>query len=227
MPPHDEETMHRVNVDGSVNLANALASAGQSRVRLISAGSAAEYLPAEERLTESSATGGSNAYGRTKATQSSALLQLAKDALDVVVARPFNLLGPGLSTNLVAGAACEQFHTVGRARGYIAPRGPIKSVRDFIDVRDVASAYWTLADRGESGEAYNVCTGEGMSIAAVIAMLEEEFGFRVATRPDYDATRIDADTVIGDNAKLLALGWRPEISVRRSLHDMVTAMGNA
>lgn len=223
MPPHSEGDMRRVNVGGSVNLARALASRRKTETRLISAGSAAEYLPGSHRLTESAPTGGTNAYGRTKSEQSAALVALTTDSLHVIIARPFNLVGPGLSTQLVAGALCEQFSTTGRREGFIAPKGSLTSTRDFIDVRDVVAAYSLLAEAGIPGEIYNVCSAVGTKIGTVIEMLRQEFDLDVDIRSSPDAAGAADDSYVGDNTKLSALGWRPATTLQQSLHDMVQA----
>lgn len=220
MPPHTEADMRRVNVQGSINLVRALSHHG-ARTRLISAGSAAEYLPDNQPLTETSPIGGNSPYGRTKCEQSAALLAAQVKRLEVIIARPFNLLGPGLSSQLVAGALCEQFATTGRQEGYITPRGSLKAVRDFIDVRDVVAAYWLLADKGNKGEIYNVCSAAGTPIATVVDLLQMAFGKAVEIRQNTEAANARDDVFVGDNRKLAVLGWRPIISVEQSLRDMV------
>jgi len=224
MPPRSEAEMRRVNVEGSVALGAALIEAGVEGVRVVSAGSAAEYRGGGAgAISEQSPIGSDSPYGRTKSEQSERLLQLAAESgLSVLIARPFNLLGPGLSAHLVAGALCQQFMTNGQ-RGYIRPKGPTESVRDFIDVRDVVSAYWDLAQKGESGEVYNVCTGIGTPVARIVEILEEAFGMTVEVRPDYDPELVRPSASIGDNGKLVALGWQPRISLEESVRSLVRA----
>lgn len=219
MPPASEDAMRRVNVEGSVYLAEALKSLNK-KIKLVSAGSAAEYLPSEIAINENSPIGGLSPYGRTKSEQSSALLECAAlSKLSVVIARPFNLLGPGLSKNLVAGGLCQQFIETGVEQGFIAPRGPVDSIRDFIDVRDVVAAYWLLAESTEEG-VFNVCSGEGQTINALIAVLEKGFGCQVEVRPDYDAA-MKPDISIGNCERLRGLGWKPSVSFEASLLAMV------
>ena len=220
MPPNSEEDMHRANVLASQNLVRALSKSAERKVRLVGIGSAAEYLPQSSPLSESSPVGGVSAYGRTKSLQTSALLGAATQNLAVVIARPFNLLGPGLSPNLVAGGLCQQFMSTGRSHGFIAPKGPIDSARDFVDVRDAVDAYWLLARFGLSGQTYNVCSGVGTSIRTVIGRLEQFFNVDVEVRPDYDKSRLTADVVVGDNRKLTELGWAPRFTLDDSLKAM-------
>lgn len=225
MPPRSDADMQRVNVGASLALVNGLLAAGIRGVRIVSAGSAAEYRAPETGLiTEDAILCSRGAYGRSKIEQSNSLLRLAADhGLFVVIGRPFNLLGPGLPPNLVAGALCEQFMTNGR-KGFIRPRGPIDSIRDFIDVRDVTRAFWAMATNGVAREAYNICTGVGTAVSRVIEILSEEFEMSIRVEPDFDPRVVHPDVSIGDNSKLLELGWQPLISLEESLHSMVSAV---
>ena len=140
--------------------------------------------------------------------------------IDVMVARTFNLLGPGLSTALVAGSLCAQF----------AGDGPIKvgntnASRDFVDVRDAVRAYWQISQKGKPGEIYNVATGHGTTIKTLLALFVK-VGDNARTIDEVATTsrRIaDYARVCGNNAKLRRLGWSPSISVEESIRDMLAS----
>lgn len=221
MPPNDEERMRSINVGGTINLIRALQGQKNHKTTIINAGSAAEYIFDGQILTETSAVGGNNAYGRTKHEQSRELLAACSENLSVIIARPFNLVGPGLPPQLVAAGLLQQFMESGRLNGFIAPKGPVESVRDFIDVRDVVSAYWLLSNKGQAGEVYNVCSGHGVKISEVIEIFEKELGFKVEVKPDYDPNKIAADVFVGDNRKLESLGWKPSYTLTESLRSMI------
>ena len=224
MPPHSEEAMRHINVDASITLANAVQAAQSGNIRLICSGSAAEYDRDIEAPDEDSPCNPAGAYGRSKNEQTTRLLSLNSPRFEVVVARAFNLVGPGLSENLVAGGLCRQFLRQAENDGVIAPKGPIESVRDFIDVRDVVAAYWLLATAGNAGEIYNICSGEGTSIARLIEVMQATFGVAVDVQPDYDPAVISADVSIGQNRKISALGWRPQYSLEDSIAAMAAAV---
>jgi GDP-4-dehydro-6-deoxy-D-mannose reductase len=226
MPPETEQKMMHVNVDASVTLAESVSAVKSEKTRIVCAGSAAEYGSDIEYPSEDSACSPTSSYGRSKHEQTLRMLSLNSSLLEVIVARPFNLLGPGLSENLVAGGLCRQFVGLDKSNGHIAPKGPVESVRDFIDVRDVVSAYWTLATLGEPGQIYNVCTGRGTSIYQLIKILQLEFDVEAEVKPDYDISAISSDRSIGQNTKLQSLGWRPEYSIEDSVAAMVDAVNN-
>jgi GDP-4-dehydro-6-deoxy-D-mannose reductase len=145
--------------------------------------------------------------------------------LDVIRVRAFNHAGPGQSDEYVLATLARQ-----AAEGLAAGEGPLRIVtgnpeprRDFTDVRDVARAYRDLAARQVPAGAYNVCSGEAVSVAELVALLE-----RVTSRPiehSVDPARVRAHEVMeirGDPARLrAATGWEPAIPLETTLADAV------
>ena len=79
-------------------------------------------------------------------------------------ARPFNHLGPGQSDRFVAPALAARIAPNELSGSDEVPVGNLSARRDFTDVRDVVRAYRLLVERGEPGEAYNVCSGRDIAI---------------------------------------------------------------
>jgi GDP-4-dehydro-6-deoxy-D-mannose reductase len=120
------------------------------------------------------------------------------------------------------GDVCSDF-----ARGVVAVErgeqpslkvGNLETVRDLLDVEDAVRVLWLLAQKGTPGEAYNVCPGVGYKIQAVLE------GFLIlASKPvhvEHDPMRlrpVDPPAVIGDNARLRALGWASQVALDHSL----------
>ena len=79
--------------------------------------------------------------------------------------------------------------------------GNLEPVRDFCDVRDVVAAYGVLLARGVRGEAYNVGSGRGRPIRAVLDHLLARSRARPAVEVDparYRAVAPDALALVGD-----------------------------
>ena len=62
--------------------------------------------------------------------------------------------------------------------------GDIDVTRDFTDVRDIVLAYKALVANGESGETYNVCSGQEFAIREILARLIDIAGVKVTVEPD-------------------------------------------
>ena len=78
----------------------------------------------------------------------------------------------------------EQYFTASISKQIIeATRNGTRSIkvgnldirRDFLDVRDVASAYETVMNVGEPGMAYNICSGEGLLLSDIVTLLPATF----------------------------------------------------
>ena len=161
------------------------------------------------------------AYGQAKAEISVMAAVAARDGIAVTVARPFNVIGAGVPDCLVVGALVK------RLRDAITgppPRaitvGVTSSVRDFIDAEDVARGMVAVARRGTAGEAYNLCTGRGHTVAEIVERLRALAGGEIAVRDDPSLSRAgEVSALVGSPAKAARLGWRAE----RSLDDSLRA----
>lgn len=225
IPPATEEQMWLANVGSTVGLLQGLAAAGGDGVRVVTVGSAAEYVPRSEGpLTEEHPCRGTSAYGRTKWAQTSLTLNMGRQlGLSTMVVRPFNLIGPGLSTDLVAGWLCRQFANLGEDEEIRI--GNTKSARDFVDIRDAVAAYWLVVQRGQPGEVYNICTGQAVTVERLLALLGELTGKSPRIQIDAARLRNDQQSSYGDYTKLRqATGWQPCMPLRESLADMLAAL---
>lgn len=222
MPPASESQMWYVNAGGTLNLIKGLNAANCSGMKLLSVGSAAEYFgSASCPIDENSPSGGEAPYGQSKWAQTTIALALGQQfGIEVMIARPFNFVGPGMPEQTVAASLSIQF---ANSEPNIIKVGNTQSVRDFTDIRDVVSAYWAIVTQGEAGEIYNVCTGQGTQIEAVINLFSELTGDIHRVEIDGDRLKqIDPSRSIGNASKLHDLtGWAPEITLRQSLEDML------
>jgi len=221
-PPVPDADLWYANVGGTLGLLQGLAAAGcREQTRIVTIGSAAEYDPrADCPLTETSTGGGASEYGRAKWVQGRVAIDAgAYFGLSVMVARPFNLIGPGLPTRLVAGWLVQQF---------IRPIdeieiGNLDTARDFVDVRDAVAAYWRVAQKGKAGEVYNVCTGRATTIKELLSLCCEITGTSPRVRVDPSRLRTaDVSVSYGSHEKLYqATGWQPHYQLRDSLVAML------
>lgn len=219
--------MWHLNVGGTVGLLRGLGQAGCEGVRVVSVGSAAEFLhPDGGLLTEDSPCGGTTPYGHTKWAQTVLALRLGRElGIPTMVARTFNLVGPGLSPNLVVGSLCGQFAQADPPE--VIEVGNTRAARDFIDVRDAVRAYWAVAQRGEPHETYNVSSGVATTIDQVLQHFRQLTGRSPQLQVNPARLR-DADPPVsyGERSKVeRVVGWRPVIPLVDSLAAMLAAAG--
>jgi GDP-4-dehydro-6-deoxy-D-mannose reductase len=226
--PHaDLETLHDVNVRGTEHLLEAVRLAGLDATVLI-AGSSAIYglvEPDDLPIRESQSFHPANAYAVSKIAQEMlAYTYYARYGLKVIRARAFNIVGPGQPSSLVCSAFAGQIAEI--EAGQIEPVlrvGNLSSQRDFVDVRDVARAYRLLAQRGQPGQVYNICSGQAVSIQTCLDQLLRLARIPIKVEPDPSRMRpSDIPVSVGDNNLLhRQTGWRPEISLEQSLANLL------
>lgn len=228
------ERMHDVNVRGFVNLCDALRRrvATQSvmvksrPVRMVVVGSAAELgatgtakLPvAEDALCEPETV-----YGRTKwEVTRRALREPAHGPLRISVARTFNLVGPGLGSNLALGRFVEQIAAFARGEIGALRCGNLAARRDYVDVREAVAAYVAIAKHGLPGELYHVCRGESHEIGTLLSHLVAASGLNIPIEIDSTPRPGDLADVYGDPTKTTrATGWRASTPIETSLEAML------
>ncbi len=213
-----------VNVVGTANLYDALADLAPD-ARVVQVSTAAVYGPVTERdlpMREDLPLRPITPYALSKAAQEhlAAAAALTRD-LHVVIARCFNLLGPGQPESIVPMTFIRQLREVAEGRGDRLQVGNTASRRDFVDIRDVAAALDALLEHGESGAAYNVASGTDVSIQEIIDAIVRLAALDVPVeRTEQRVRRWDVPRVRADVGRLHALGWRPTITLEQSLRDM-------
>ncbi len=144
----------------------------------------------------------------------------------VIRARPFNHLGPGQSAAFAVPALAGRILEAVRTGSGVLRTGNLSARRDFTDVRDVVRAYRLLAERGEPGAVYNVCSGRDMSIESVAQDLMAISGSDLRIELDPDLTRpVDVPALRGDASRLeAATGWVPAVPLKESLQAVLESL---
>ncbi|MDP6978357.1 MAG: GDP-mannose 4,6-dehydratase [Myxococcota bacterium] len=214
----------RVNYLGTHNLLEAVArSSPDARVLLV--GSADEYRTTQADAPAYDETTGlrpGSPYARTKAA-GELLGALARDrGLDVMCTRSFNHTGAGQSDVFVASSFARQIAEI--VEGLREPEmavGNLDSVRDFLHVEDVISAYIALLDRSVPADVFNVASGKPVRVKTILETLMDLAGVSPAVSVNPDFFR-PTDQLVGDPTRLMqATGWQPTISLRDTLAELL------
>jgi nucleoside-diphosphate-sugar epimerase len=210
----DEELAFRVNVDGSRCLMEAI-SHSAPRARLVWVGSGEVYGlagPGQPPFSEDAPLAPRSVYARSKACADAIAAEYAARGLDVVRVRPFSHTGPGQSDAYVLAGFARQAAEI--AAGLREPRlrvGNLDSVRDFLDVEDVATAYLRLLDPRVPAGVYNLASGVPRRIGDALDALLARAGIAPAIEVDPARFR-PTDHGVGDASRLrFATGWEPRV----------------
>ena len=213
-----------VNVLATHHLFDGLRRLG-TRARVLVTGSGTIYAPSTTPIPETGATSPRGAYAFSKLAQEMLSIRaVAEDGVDVVVTRSFNHTGAGQSPSFAAPSFARQVARIERGlQSPVLAVGNLDSVRDLTDVRDVVRAYVALMATGIPGEIYNVASGVGHPIRALLDTLLASA--RVPIRVEIDPARVrpaETTALVGDRSKLQALtGWAPQISFEQMLKDLL------
>jgi GDP-4-dehydro-6-deoxy-D-mannose reductase len=210
----------RVNAIGTHHLLEAVREVSPHS-RTIVVGSAMVYRPARRALREDDPVGPTDPYGISKLAQEMLAL---KASTPVIVARPFNHIGPRQSSAFVTSSFARQVAEI--EAGLAEPTlkvGNLDAARDMTDVRDTVRAYEALATSGAPGAVYNVCCGTAYRVGDLLEMLLALAG--VPIRIEQDPARLrpsDNPLVLGDATRIQeATSWRPAIPIQQTLQDLL------
>ena len=195
--------------------------------RLLLLSSSAVYgrpvsLPVDERAEVRPVT----PYGVSKAAQELvALRALWAGALQVEILRAFNLVGPGMPSNLLLGSVVKQLAERTEDGRAVVEVGSLEPRRDYLDVRDAAEALIEVAGSPDPPTLANIATGRSWSVAEVIEMMVALAGGEVQIRPSEERRRaVDIPEQVGDASLLRdTVGWVPRFDIDQSLNDMLEA----
>jgi GDP-4-dehydro-6-deoxy-D-mannose reductase len=214
-----------INTIGTVSVLEAARLAGTGRVVVISSADVyGRVTPDVLPLTEQHPVQPRSPYGASKQAAEAIAQQYHRGlGLDIVIARPFNHLGPGQSPQFVAPAFAGQIAEAEQDGTTELRHGDLSPHRDLTDVRDVVRAYALLATDGEPGEIYNVCSGQTVSMQHLLDSLLALSDARIRQVLDQSLIRpVDLPVLRGSFAKLRsATGWEPEIHLDRTLTDVL------
>jgi GDP-4-dehydro-6-deoxy-D-mannose reductase len=215
----------RLNAVGTLNVLEGCRAAGVQRVVCVaSADVYGVVTQAELPLDEDAPVRPTSPYAASKVA-ADALAQQAflGYGLGVLRVRPFNHVGPGQTEQFVAPALAGRIARAERDGDEVVAVGNLTPRRDLTDVRDVVRAYRLLAEQGEPGGVYNVCSGHDVAIQELADRLLAMADTPLRLEPDPELFRpIDLPVLRGDPGRLrAATGWAPEIPLEQTLRDLL------
>lgn len=216
----DAEEIYRVNVVGTRNLLDALASLPEAPSNVLLASSANVYGNAEGVLGEDAPLSPQNDYAVSKMAME-AMASLWTDKLPLTMVRPFNYTGRGQDEKFLIPKIVSHF----RRGADLIELGNVDVSRDFSDVRDVAAAYLRLLSGQGAGQIYNICSGTAWSLAEIIELMRGISGRDIEVRVNPAFVRPnEVKSLIGNNSKLRArIGDLPGFDLAGTLRWMYEA----
>jgi nucleoside-diphosphate-sugar epimerase len=219
----DAVQLTEANVLVTARLIEAVARTAPA-ARVVLLGSAAEYGPAPHGrpIGEDDPTRPVAAYGVTRLASTQLVQLAARDKrVDAIALRVFNPVGPRVPPENLLGRAMAVIQAALSAGEDGVTLGPLGAYRDFVDVRDVATAVTAAAVADHLEErVLNVGSGRPVRCRELVRLLAEVAGFAgevIETTVPPDRSSL-VDWSVADVSRIQrALHWRPAHALRASV----------
>jgi len=216
-----QETL-QINVDGTGNVLFGCAGAGVKRI--VFASTAAVYAPSTAACSErTTPLDPAEVYGQSKIL-GELLVRGHHDRTRAAtsIMRLFNAIGPRETNPHVIPHIFESVRS-----SDVIPLGNTEARRDYINVKDIATAILAMAKRPRGIAIYNVGTGTTHSVAEMVDALKAKLGRPIRIEVDPARLRpVDRPVLLADTTKIRTeTPWTAQVSMGESLDELVTYYG--
>ena len=216
----DPRACQQTNADATLDV---LEAARREDARAILASSVAIYGPPDALpISETDPKEPSSPYGVAKlATDHYARLYHDLYGVETVALRYFNVYGPRQSGGEYSGVI-STFLEQAQSGQALTVHGDGSQTRDFVHVDDVVRANLAAATTDQVGRAYNVGTGESITIRELAELVQDlarstcDIVHTDARPGDIRRSRADISRARSD------LGFEPRIPLRNGLDSLIT-----
>jgi GDP-4-dehydro-6-deoxy-D-mannose reductase len=199
--------------------------------RLVFASSGLVYgatATAEQPFTEDSLLAPQSEYAVTKAAADLLVGAMATRGLKSVRLRLFNHTGPGQSELFaVPGFAAQIARIEAGLQEPTVTVGRLDAIRDFLDIRDVTTAYVAVIEQSNrlaANPVLNIASGKGREMSSLLAELISLSAAKidVTTTGPTPTGESAPDNLIGDpTVAERLLCWTPRYSLRETLESVL------
>jgi len=216
------DLIFKVNVGATENILKALAQTGK-KVKILLISSLYVYGTVPVPAKETNPLDPHGVYAQSKAEMEKLAQKYGSNRLQIVIVRPANHTGPGQRLGFVIPDFAYQIAQI-EAKGQkpVLKVGNLSPRRDFLDVRDVVSAYHLLMKKGPSGEVYNIATGHPYTIEEILNKLLALAKVKIKIVSDKSKLRkVDLPLSSGNPTKIKKIGWQQKIGLDQTLKDVL------
>ncbi len=216
------EVSYSTNVVITKNVFDSVVKNGLLDCKILINGSAAEYgfiKDYDNPIDEKYPFNPISVYGLTKIYQTYLCrIYFNRDDLKIYLARPFNVIGYGMSNNLFVGRLIKQIVQHLKKKSKII-LGNLNNERDYVDVEDVINAFKIIMKNGTPGEIYNIGSGRSIKIKDLLDKFLEIFNIdrSYVEISDSFIKKFDIPKIYANILKLKNLGWEPRITIEESI----------
>ena len=221
-PMHKENPAEgaRINIEGFVNVVEEAME--QDVEKVVYASTSSMYGSVEPPHREDMGEKPTNRYSASKIARELYADVYADKGLDITGIRYFSVYGPrekskGRFANIISQFLWSMLDDE-------SPKvfGDGEQTRDFTFVKDIARANILAAEKGESGQYYNIGTGKETSFNTVVDKLNEELGKDIEPEKVENPIKNYVRRTKADFSRAKEdLGYEPEYSFEEGLKETV------
>ena len=213
------------NILGANVLFEAIRVAGENPVFLLCSTSEVygQLSSVEIPIKEETVLRPASPYAVSKAAQDMlGLVYFKSYNMKIIRTRMFSYLNPR-RTDLFSTSFARQIARIEAGLQDELLHGNLDTVRTILDPRDAMEAYWLAAQRGASGEAYNIGSDKPVSIGSFLDLLKKHSKISIRTRLDTALLRpADVAVQIPDLRKFRTLtNWKPKYDLNESALNLL------
>lgn len=213
------EKFYRINY---ITTLNALEICRKYNARLIYASSyiygSPQYLPVDENHPVCPF----NPYAQTKVICEKMCEGYNRDfKVKCSILRPFNIYGERQKGMLLIPEVIGQIKD---GKKHIQLKAA-SSRRDYVNVKDVASAFVACVNDTNDYNVYNVCSGTSVSVREITEIINKhlnekvEFSFAESDRPN------EVNETLGSCKKLESIGWKNTLTFEEGIIEIIKSEG--
>lgn len=216
------------NLEGTRGILTGIEKSGlRPKMLHVSTGLVYATSKTNQSLDENAPLEPASPYAASKLAGEYLATQMAdKNGIPLIIARPFNHIGPGQGSQFAIGSFAKQVAAIARSgkRGVIET-GNLQPCRDLTDVRDVVESYCSLMPDTVSPGIYNIGTGTSYSMANILDRLIALSGVEVEIRTRDEHLRPGDPLDFRANCEKIRTetGWMPSIPLDTTLGDILAS----
>lgn len=214
-----------VNVIGSVNIFEAVRKFCPECIIQVASSSEIYGIPKILPITEENTIPEPvSPYGVSKLAMDRFAVQYHKSyGLKTVITRAFNHGGIRRGSEFVCSSFAKQIAEIEKGKRDIIHVGNLEASRDFLDIRDVITAYFLSISKCDYGTPYNIASGKIVTIQCLLDTMISFSKKDIKIKQDPERMRpSDLHTLQGDATKFMEkTGWRPQYCIERTWLDIL------
>lgn len=219
----------KLNIEYTKNLLNAIVESKVTFKRIIISGSAAEYGYVDKKdipVNENTPLNANTGYGLSKKNEELAAIEISiKNKLPVTIARIFNPIGIGMHNRFLIPSLLKQIKDIKEGKRKTIEVSRLDALRDYINVKDIASAFRVLVENETKFNTYNIGSGISTSNWHLIETIIKEFN--LSTEPDLIETSEDQEKLVAVQADITRISnefsWKPVFTIEETIKEIVNA----